>query len=141
MAMIMGATSMGMMISTTPLSLPQPPTISFEKNASLSSVATFQCPGLRKQMVVDRDLQAKTRSWRGIIVQASSSTVQGDSGTSTDESLDAAVKAVEFTGVHHVGLLCENTERSLEFYCGLLGMCTRTIPLSSICQCFLSSSI
>jgi glyoxylase I family protein len=31
--------------------------------------------------------------------------------------------AVEFTGVHHVGLLCENTERSLEFYCGLLGMC------------------
>jgi glyoxylase I family protein len=30
--------------------------------------------------------------------------------------------AVEFTGVHHVGLLCENTERSLEFYCGLLGL-------------------
>ncbi len=29
MAMIMGATSMGMMVSTTPLSLPQPPTISF----------------------------------------------------------------------------------------------------------------
>jgi hypothetical protein len=64
-----------------------------EKNASLSSVATFQCPGWRKQMVVDPDLQAKTRrSWRGIIVQASSSTVQGDRGTSTDESLDAAVK-------------------------------------------------
>ncbi|CAM6030788.1 unnamed protein product [Sphagnum balticum] len=123
MAMIMGATSMGMMISTTPLSLPQPPTISFEKKASLSSVATFQCPGWRKQMVVEPDLQAKTRNcWRGIIVQASSSTVQGDRGTSTDESLDAAVKAVEFTGVHHVGLLCENTERSLEFYCGLLGL-------------------
>lgn len=93
MAMIMGATSMGMMISTTPLSLPQPPTISFEKNASLSSVATFQCPGWRKKMVVDPDFQAKTRrSWRGIIVQASSSTVQGDRGISTDESLDAAVK-------------------------------------------------
>jgi hypothetical protein len=108
-----------------------------EKNASLSSVATFQCPRWRKPMVVDPDLQAKTRrSWRGIIVQASSSTVQGDRGTSTDESLDAAVKAVEFTGVHHVGLLCENTERSLEFYCGLLGLSTCTIPLSSICQCF-----
>jgi hypothetical protein len=64
-----------------------------EKNASLSSVATFQCPGWRKQIVVDPDLQAKTRrSWRGIIVQASSSTAQGDRGTSTDESLDAAVK-------------------------------------------------
>ncbi len=64
-----------------------------EKNASLSSVATFQCPGWRKKMVVDPDFQAKTRrSWRGIIVQASSSTVQGDRGISTDESLDAAVK-------------------------------------------------
>jgi hypothetical protein len=93
MAMIMGTTSMGTMICTTHLSLPQPPTISFEKNASLSSVATFQCPRWRKPMVVDPDLQAKTRrSWRGIIVQASSSTVQGDRGTSTDESLDAAVK-------------------------------------------------
>jgi hypothetical protein len=81
-----------------------------EKNASLSSVATFQCPGLRKQMVVDRDLQAKTRSWRGIIVQASSSTVQGDRGTSTDESLDAAVKGNDVcvcVCVQHIPLECQ----------------------------------
>ena len=31
------------------------------------------------------------------------------------------VSAIEFTGVHHVGFLCESVERSLDFYCGLLG--------------------
>ncbi|KAK9816659.1 hypothetical protein WJX72_003370 [[Myrmecia] bisecta] len=27
-----------------------------------------------------------------------------------------------FQGVHHVGLLCESLEKSLEFYCGVLGL-------------------
>jgi hypothetical protein len=31
------------------------------------------------------------------------------------------VVALEFSGVHHVGVLCENLERSMEFYSGLLG--------------------
>ncbi|KAG0581539.1 hypothetical protein KC19_4G259600 [Ceratodon purpureus] len=37
----------------------------------------------------------------------------------TENSCD---KAIEFTGVHHVGFLCESVERSLKFYCGLLGL-------------------
>ncbi|GAB4820282.1 hypothetical protein N2152v2_007328 [Parachlorella kessleri] len=30
--------------------------------------------------------------------------------------------SIQFHGVHHVGLLCESLERSLDFYCGLLGL-------------------
>lgn len=30
--------------------------------------------------------------------------------------------AAGFTGLHHVGLLCQDMQRSLDFYCGLLGM-------------------
>jgi hypothetical protein len=40
----------------------------------------------------------------------------------TNRTLNACVgSAIEFTGVHHVGFLCENVEKSLDFYCGLLG--------------------
>lgn len=28
---------------------------------------------------------------------------------------------LNFHGLHHVGLLCENLEISLKFYCGILG--------------------
>eukprot|EP00244_Chara_vulgaris_P013619 TRINITY_DN7896_c0_g1_i1.p1 TRINITY_DN7896_c0_g1~~TRINITY_DN7896_c0_g1_i1.p1 ORF type:complete len:302 (+),score=25.13 TRINITY_DN7896_c0_g1_i1:563-1468(+) len=42
----------------------------------------------------------------------------GDSETS---SLSVADE-IGFTGVHHVGVLCENLERSLDFYIGVLGL-------------------
>jgi len=48
--------------------------------------------------------------------------VAGETETAPDDSLQAAVKAIEFTGVHHVGMLCEDLQRSLDFYCGLLGL-------------------
>lgn len=51
-----------------------------------------------------------------------SSAVKGETENASDDSLEAAVKAIEFTGVHHVGFLCENVEKSLDFYCGLLGL-------------------
>lgn len=35
--------------------------------------------------------------------------------------LFGAGDAIGYHGVHHVGLLCSNLERSLEFYQGLLG--------------------
>lgn len=39
-----------------------------------------------------------------------------------DDSSKTAEKAIEFAGVHHVGMLCESVERSLKFYCGVLGL-------------------
>jgi glyoxylase I family protein len=43
-------------------------------------------------------------------------------GSAAEDTLEAAIKGIEFMGVHHVGLLCENLDKSLEFYCGLLGL-------------------
>ena len=37
---------------------------------------------------------------------------------------EAAHDAIPFRGVHHVGLLVEDLNRSLDFYCGTLGACT-----------------
>ncbi len=34
----------------------------------------------------------------------------------------AAAGRILFHGVHHVALLCESLERSLDFYCGVLGL-------------------
>ncbi|XP_024372715.1 glyoxylase I 4 [Physcomitrium patens] len=48
--------------------------------------------------------------------------VQREAENPHDNNLKASVKAIEFTGVHHVGMLCESLERSLDFYCGLLGL-------------------
>lgn len=36
--------------------------------------------------------------------------------------MGVSAAGIGFVGIHHVGVLCENLERSLEFYCGLLGM-------------------
>jgi catechol 2,3-dioxygenase-like lactoylglutathione lyase family enzyme len=55
-------------------------------------------------------------------IPQASSAVGRETEKTSDDSLEAAVKAIEFTGVHHVGLLCESVEKSLEFYCGLLGL-------------------
>ncbi|KAI5055111.1 hypothetical protein GOP47_0030256 [Adiantum capillus-veneris] len=39
-----------------------------------------------------------------------------------ESSTDSEDDSIGFIGIHHVGVLCENLERSLEFYCGLLGL-------------------
>lgn len=50
-----------------------------------------------------------------------------------DRTLNVCVaSAIEFTGVHHVGFLCENVEKSLDFYCGLLGMFLSCLNLTLI---------
>jgi NADH:ubiquinone oxidoreductase subunit H len=33
-----------------------------------------------------------------------------------------AAGRILFHGVHHIALLCESLERSLDFYCGILGL-------------------
>eukprot|EP00245_Coleochaete_scutata_P001136 TRINITY_DN1137_c0_g1_i2.p1 TRINITY_DN1137_c0_g1~~TRINITY_DN1137_c0_g1_i2.p1 ORF type:complete len:149 (+),score=16.65 TRINITY_DN1137_c0_g1_i2:281-727(+) len=45
-----------------------------------------------------------------------------DAASVTETNSTAGAAEIGFTGVHHVGLLCENLERSLDFYCGLLGL-------------------
>lgn len=39
-----------------------------------------------------------------------------------ESSTDSEDDSIGFVGIHHVGVLCQNLERSLEFYCGLLGL-------------------
>ncbi|KAH7366108.1 hypothetical protein KP509_18G063700 [Ceratopteris richardii] len=39
-----------------------------------------------------------------------------------ESSANSEDESIGFIGIHHVGVLCENLERSLEFYCGLLGL-------------------
>ena len=62
----------------------------------------------------------------------------------TNRTLNVCVaSAIEFTGVHHVGFLCENVEKSLDFYCGLLGTflsCSSYLWVS-LCTCFSPSTI
>lgn len=50
------------------------------------------------------------------------SSVQQQSGTVTPQTQAPTSTTIEFAGVHHVGVLCENLERSLEFYQGVLGL-------------------
>jgi glyoxylase I family protein len=53
----------------------------------------------------------------------SASAVQQQSETVTPQTkVPTDSPAMEFTGVHHVGVLCENLERSLDFYQGVLGL-------------------
>lgn len=37
--------------------------------------------------------------------------------------------SIKFGGIHHVAIICANFERSLEFYCGLLGEDASCVPL------------
>ncbi|KAL2629552.1 hypothetical protein R1flu_014238 [Riccia fluitans] len=41
-----------------------------------------------------------------------------------NETVTATIhgEKLDFTGMHHVGVLCENLERSMEFYQGILGL-------------------
>ncbi|KAL3675489.1 hypothetical protein R1sor_025437 [Riccia sorocarpa] len=48
----------------------------------------------------------------------------GNSEGQTTETLDTEKYSFQFTGLNHVAFCCESLERSLEFYCGLLGLKT-----------------
>eukprot|EP00898_Chlorokybus_atmophyticus_P008550 jgi/Chlat1/8697/Chrsp88S00668 len=39
---------------------------------------------------------------------------------------DEVAGAIGYDGLHHTGIICENLEKSLEFYCGVLGMSINT---------------
>ena len=44
-----------------------------------------------------------------------------DSLTCASTAAGAAQVPINFHGVHHVGVLVQDLDRSLEFYCGILG--------------------
>ncbi|KAL3677414.1 hypothetical protein R1sor_027362 [Riccia sorocarpa] len=48
----------------------------------------------------------------------------GNSEGQTTGTLDTEKYSFQFTGLNHVAFCCESLERSLEFYCGLLGLTT-----------------
>lgn len=66
--------------------------------------------GARRRVVFSNTFQASKR----LVHNASVDVVSSNE--------EATAQRVVFHGMHHVGLLCENLERSLEFYQGILGL-------------------
>lgn len=53
---------------------------------------------------------------------AASSVQQQSETASPQTQVPTTSTTLDFTGVHHVGVICENLERSLDFYHGVLGL-------------------
>eukprot|EP00249_Psilotum_nudum_P005886 c19303_g2_i1 orf=418-981(-) len=53
---------------------------------------------------------------------AAMASLPGMEAVPQSQATDDSPKGIGFVGVHHVGFICENLERSLEFYCGVLGL-------------------
>jgi glyoxylase I family protein len=47
---------------------------------------------------------------------------QSEAAVAPETAAPTSKPKLEFTGVHHVGVICENLERSLDFYVGILGL-------------------
>eukprot|EP00249_Psilotum_nudum_P016863 c26027_g1_i1 orf=1-489(-) len=58
---------------------------------------------------------------RRVVATANASSIQLN-GTPDSSVLDERKEEIGFVGIHHVGLICQNLEQSLQFYCGLLGL-------------------
>lgn len=75
---------------------------------------------------VTRPVRARRVVTRAMVTQAEWTGTQAAAADSSSTLCDAwAAKEVEssikFSGIHHVAVICASLERSLEFYCGLLG--------------------
>lgn len=102
---------------------------------SLSSIPSDRCSGpfFVKRILKGHKVSISTRLspvkkqqtlQHGLIVHTSTPPL---SVGTTESPTDSENDAIGFIGIHHVGIICENLERSLEFYCSLLGL--ETCPL------------
>ncbi|CAK9860306.1 unnamed protein product [Sphagnum jensenii] len=94
------------------------------KKASIKSAALDELfvPSCMKQLRRLHCFNVDDKRGMHRLIAQSSSEALAEESFATDEDIAATVNSLEFSGVHHVGVLCENLERSLEFYCGLLGL-------------------
>ncbi|KAJ7258118.1 hypothetical protein O6H91_12G040400 [Diphasiastrum complanatum] len=78
-----------------------------------------------------REYSANPRSWcskqKGILSLYGSAAYSALTCGSTpvlnhNASLTQEGLAAEYVNLHHAGLLCQNLERSIDFYCGVLGL-------------------
>ncbi|XP_002964075.2 uncharacterized protein LOC9655665 isoform X1 [Selaginella moellendorffii] len=74
-------------------------------------------------------LQARTQlqspAIQSVVSQKTAKTLCRSAATSSSaiSPKDSSSKsAIEYIDLHHVGFLCSNLEKSLEFYCGVLGL-------------------
>jgi hypothetical protein len=105
-----------------------------QKKASIKSAALDELfvPSCMKQISRLHCFNVDDKRGMCRLIAKSSSEALAEESFATDEDIAATVNSLEFSGVHHVGVLCENLEQSMEFYCGLLGKSLRFF--TSSCQ-------
>lgn len=86
-------------------------------------------------------VQICQNSYRGVVPLPFPDKVSAFHIFATDAETVSALPCIEFQGVHHVGLLCGDLEKSLAFYEGVLGGWARQSWFEGsgcLCDAFLS---
>ncbi|OWM66253.1 uncharacterized protein LOC116198643 isoform X2 [Punica granatum] len=90
--------------------------VSLRSKVNLCNVSALSAP-LPQARVFPKDGRGRS----GFVLKAQAS-VEGDTLMKEAESVSSTKNDIGVLCLHHVGILCENLERSLDFYQNLLGL-------------------